>query len=112
MNFHNSGAAFSFLHDAGGWQRYFLIFISLIAVLWIPYIYMKNQDKPFMMYGLLFILGGALGNLLDRIRLGYVIDFIYLHVHDWYWPAFNIADSAICIGACFLFYDIYKRKKL
>ncbi len=112
VNFHNSGAAFSFLHDAGGWQRYFLIFISLIAVLWIPYIYMKNQDKPFMMYGLLFILGGALGNLLDRIRLGYVIDFIYLHVHDWYWPAFNIADSAICIGACFLFYDIYKRKKL
>lgn len=112
VNFHNSGAAFSFLHDAGGWQRYFLIFISLIAVLWIPYIYMKNQDKPFMMYGLLFILGGALGNLLDRIRLGYVIDFIYFHVHDWYWPAFNIADSAICIGACFLFYDIYKRKKL
>ena len=110
VHFQNSGAAFSFLHNAGGWQRYFLIAISSIAVTWIPFYYVRNKNKPILLAGLLFILGGALGNLLDRIRLGYVIDFIYLHIDEWYWPAFNIADSSICIGAGLLLYDAYKRR--
>ena len=110
VNFHNSGAAFSFLHNSGGWQRYFLILITLLAIIWIIFMLMKNQDKLILSVGLLFILGGALGNLIDRIRLGYVIDFIYLHIDNWYWPAFNVADSAICIGAAFLIYDMCKRR--
>ena len=110
VNFHNTGAAFSFLHNAGGWQRYFLIFITLIAVVWIIFMLIKNKHIPIISFSLLLILGGALGNLIDRIRLGYVIDFIYLHIDSWYWPAFNIADSAICVGAGLLVYDMYKRK--
>ena len=110
VNFHNTGAAFSFLHNAGGWQRYFLIFITLIAVVWIIFMLMKNKHIPIISLGLLLILGGALGNLIDRIRLGYVVDFIYLHIDSWYWPAFNIADSAICVGAGLLVYDMFKRK--
>ncbi|MDC0423141.1 signal peptidase II [Methylophilaceae bacterium] len=110
VNFHNTGAAFSFLHNAGGWQRYFLIFITLIAVVWIIFMLMKNKHMPIISLSLLLILGGALGNLIDRIRLGYVIDFIYLHINGWYWPAFNIADSAICVGAGLLIYDMYRRK--
>ena len=110
VNFHNSGAAFSFLHDAGGWQRYFLIFITLIAIIWIIFMLMKIKNKPLVTLSLFFILGGALGNLIDRIRLGYVIDFIYLHIDSLYWPAFNIADSAICFGAGLLVYDMYKRR--
>lgn len=110
VNFHNTGAAFSFLHNAGGWQRYFLIFITLIAVVWIIFMLIKNKHIPIISLSLLLILGGALGNLIDRIRLGYVIDFIYLHIDSWYWPAFNIADSAICVGAGLLVYDMYKRK--
>jgi signal peptidase II len=110
VNFHNTGAAFSFLHNAGGWQRYFLIFITLIAVVWIIFMLMRNKHMPIISLSLLLILGGALGNLIDRIRLGYVIDFIYLHINSWYWPAFNIADSAICVGAGLLIYDMYRRK--
>ena len=110
VNFHNTGAAFSFLHNAGGWQRYFLIFITLIAVVWIIFMLIKNKHIPIISLSLLLILGGALGNLIDRIRLGYVIDFIYLHIDSWYWPAFNIADSAICVGAGLLVYDMFKRK--
>ncbi len=71
---------------------------------------MKIKNKPIISFGLIFILGGALGNLIDRIRLGYVIDFIYFHIDSWYWPAFNIADSAICLGAGLLVYDMYKRR--
>jgi len=110
VNFHNSGAAFSFLHDSGGWQRYFLIFVTIIAIVWIIFMLMKIKNKPIISFGLIFILGGALGNLIDRIRLGYVIDFIYFHIDSWYWPAFNIADSAICLGAGLLVYDMYKRR--
>ena len=110
VNFHNSGAAFSFLHNSGGCQRYFLIFITLIAIVWIIFMLIKIKNKPIISLGLFLILGGALGNLIDRIRLGYVIDFIYLHIESWYWPAFNIADSAICVGAGLLVYDMYKKR--
>ena len=71
---------------------------------------MKIKNKPLVTLSLFFILGGALGNLIDRIRLGYVIDFIYLHIDSLYWPAFNIADSAICFGAGLLVYDMYKKR--
>ena len=98
VHFQNTGAAFSFLSDQGGWQRYFLIAISLLAVLYIPWLINQYKKNILIVIGLLLILGGAIGNLYDRISYGYVIDFIYFHIHDFYWPAFNIADSAISIG--------------
>ena len=98
VHFQNTGAAFSFLSDQGGWQRYFLIAISLLAVLYIPWLINQYKKNILIVIGLLLILGGAIGNLYDRISYGYVIDFIYLHIAEFYWPAFNVADSAISLG--------------
>jgi signal peptidase II len=97
---HNSGAAFSFLSDAGGWQRYFFsavaLLVSLVLVVWL---HRLRRDDLLLAVGLGLILGGALGNLWDRVALGYVVDFISVHYRDSYFPAFNIADSAITLGA-------------
>ena len=98
MHFQNKGAAFSFLHDAAGWQRYFLITVSMIAIVVIPFFIKKNKKEPLALWSFTFILAGAIGNLIDRIYYGYVIDFLYLHVNVFYWPAFNIADFFITIG--------------
>ena len=96
---HNTGAAFSFLHDAGGWQRWFFavlaIIVSIVIVLWIKRL---NQHEKWQAAALALILGGAIGNVVDRVWLGYVVDFIQVYYQQWYWPAFNIADSAISIG--------------
>ena len=103
---YNSGAAFSFLSDAGGWQRWFFIgvscFISIVIVIWM---YNSLAKGRWLLFALAFILGGALGNLWDRLTLGYVVDFIEVYYKDLYWPAFNIADSAITIGAIMLVLD-------
>lgn len=97
----NTGAAFSFLYDAGGWQRWFFaviaIVVSLIVLNWL----MRSTDK-INSFAFAYILGGALGNLWDRLQYGYVIDFLDFHINNWHWPAFNIADAAICIGAVLL----------
>jgi len=96
---HNTGAAFSLLADGGGWQRWLFIVvasgISLFLLAWLWRLPLVARALP---VSLMLILGGAVGNLIDRIRFGYVVDFIDLHYAGWHWPAFNLADSAIVIG--------------
>lgn len=103
---HNPGAAFSFLSDAGGWQRWFFTVvaavISVVLVIWLA----RVSEKRYEALALALILGGAIGNLYDRVALGYVVDFIVVHYQDYYWPAFNIADSAITVGAALLILDM------
>ncbi len=103
---HNTGAAFSFLSQAGGWQRWFFILLAIGVSLFIIF-WMRSlpADKRWLPIALAFVLGGAIGNLIDRVYLGYVIDFIEVYYKDYYWPAFNIADSAIFIGAVMLIID-------
>ena len=96
---YNSGAAFSFLAEAGGWQRWFFAAVAIGAsVLLATWIRKEANTKPHVAFAYAFILGGALGNLYDRIVLGHVVDFLVLHYNDFYWPAFNLADSAITLG--------------
>jgi len=100
---YNSGAAFSFLSEAGGWQRWFfsLLTISICALLLIWLKRLDEHEKPAAI-GLSLVLGGALGNLIDRLMYGYVIDFIQWYYYGYYWPTFNVADSAISVGATLL----------
>ncbi len=105
---HNTGAAFSFLRDAGGWQRWFFIILSTsICIAILVWLYTLSAQRKWLACGLTLILGGALGNLWDRINLGYVIDFIDIYYQHWHWPAFNIADSAITVGAVMLIIDTF-----
>jgi signal peptidase II len=100
---YNKGAAFSFLADAGGWQRWFFMIIALtISVVLVVWIKKLNSAEKFSAIALSLILGGAIGNVIDRIFLGYVIDFIQVWLGSYPWPAFNIADSAIFVGAILL----------
>ena len=113
VHFKNQGAAFSFLSDAGGWQRYFLSIVAAIASVFIIFMIKKHREDTYMALGLSLILGGAFGNLYDRISLGHVTDFLYFHFNDYYWPAFNIADTAITVGAVIIIYDsIFKKNKV
>ena len=97
---YNRGAAFSFLAAAGGWQRYFFLGIGLVAmVIIVAWLRRLRVDEQMTAMGLVLILGGAVGNLIDRALYGHVIDFIDWHYAGWHWPAFNIADSAIMVGA-------------
>ena len=114
VRYHNEGAAFSFLADAGGWQRLFFTAVSVIASVVIIYLIQKNSGnksdgQKLFCFGLALILGGALGNLYDRITLGYVVDFLSFHIDTHYWPAFNVADSAICVGVATLLLDSFKK---
>ncbi len=95
----NPGAAFSFLAQGTGWQRWFFTILGLLACIYIVYLLRKSLNDKLLCWALSLILGGALGNVLDRLMYGAVVDFIDLHYANWHWPAFNIADSAICIGA-------------
>jgi signal peptidase II len=101
----NRGAAFSFLSDAGGWQRGFFIAVAVAASVLIVYLLRKHADERWFAFGLALILGGALGNLWDRVVLGHVVDFLLFHYRGWHWPAFNVADSAITVGAIVLVVD-------
>lgn len=95
----NPGAAFSFLAEGSGWQRWFFTIIGLAACVYILWLLHKSLNDKILCVSLSLILGGALGNVLDRVMYGAVVDFIDLYYSSWHWPAFNIADSAICIGA-------------
>ncbi len=101
----NTGAAFSFLAGAGGWQRYFFIVLALAASAFIVYLLRRHAAEKRFSLGLALILGGAVGNLIDRVRLGYVIDFLDFHYAGWHYPAFNVADSAITVGAALVIWD-------
>lgn len=99
---HNPGAAFSFLADAGGWQRWFFATLAVVVSVWLVFLIRASAPSARLYrLGLTLILGGAVGNLIDRLRLGYVIDFVELYYRTWSWPAFNVADSAITVGAGF-----------
>ncbi|PHR51834.1 signal peptidase II [Cycloclasticus sp.] len=106
---HNKGAAFSFLSTAGGWQRWFFVAIAsiatLILVIWLSRL--KPKEK-WMAVSLSLILGGAIGNLYDRVAYGYVIDFIDVYYNSYHWPVFNIADSAISIGVVMMLIDMIR----
>jgi len=103
---YNTGAAFSFLSGAGGWQRWFFIAIAVvISIVMVVWMRQLRTDERLTAYGLAFIVGGALGNLIDRVWLGKVIDFLQWHWQEWYWPAFNLADSAITLGVILLLID-------
>lgn len=95
----NPGAAFSFLAEHSGWQRWFFTVIALGISGWIVWQLRSLRSRTLYSFGLALIMGGALGNLIDRLWLGMVIDFIDVHVAGWHWPAFNVADSAVCVGA-------------
>ena len=111
VRYHNEGAAFSFLADAGGWQKWFFTAVSTIASIFILYLLKKHPTEKLFSLGLALVLGGALGNLYDRATLGYVVDFLSLHVNGYYWPAFNVADSAITVGVGVLLLDSFITKK-
>ena len=102
---HNPGAAFSFLADAGGWQRWFFLVVSVVAVCAIVYFLAKHGQQKLFAFALACIMGGALGNLIDRSMHGYVVDFLDFHVRGWHFPAFNIADAGITVGAVCLILD-------
>jgi signal peptidase II len=106
---YNKGAAFSFLSDQPGWQRYFFTAVSVIASLFILWMLKRNPTQRLFCWALALILGGAVGNLIDRIAYGHVIDFLDFHVGGWHWPAFNVADSAITVGAILFVLDEFRR---
>ena len=102
----NTGAAFSFLADAGGWQRWFFLTLSVVvSLVLIRWIWTLPPKQKLLAFALAMILGGALGNAWDRLAYGYVIDFLDVYYNDAHWPAFNVADSAITIGAFCLIWD-------
>ena len=105
---YNPGAAFSFLSDASGWQRWFFVGLTLVvSIILIVWLRRLPAGQARLALALSLILGGAAGNLIDRLVYGYVIDFIDLYYRSWHWPAFNVADSAITIGACLLILDAF-----
>jgi signal peptidase II len=108
---HNTGAAFSFLNDAGGIQRWLFSIVAVVASAWIIWLLRRHSAQVLFALALSMILGGALGNLIDRLTYGYVVDFLSFHWNAHYFPAFNLADSAITCGAFLLIIDSFKEKK-
>lgn len=109
----NSGAAFSFLAHAGGWQRWFFTLLGLGVSAWLIKLLYEHRQEFRLSLALTLVLGGALGNVIDRLRFGAVIDFIQWHLAGFYWPAFNLADAAIFLGAALLIWDqLTTEKKL
>lgn len=102
---HNTGAAFSFLAGASGWQRWFFTAIGVVATVFIIYMLRRHAEQKLFSFALACILGGAVGNVIDRVLYGYVVDFLQFHYAGRYFPAFNVADSAITVGAVCLVLD-------
>lgn len=109
VRYHNQGSAFGFLAEAGGWKKIFFNSVSVLAIVVISYLIRKHATEKLFCLGLALVLGGAIGNFYDRITLGYVVDFLNFHYHNIYWPAFNVADSAICVGVACLLLDSFKK---
>ncbi len=109
---HNTGAAFSFLANAGGWQRWFFTGIGFIATIFIIWMLRSHHAQKLFAFALACILGGAIGNVADRLQHGYVVDYLDFHVSGWHWPSFNLADCAIFIGAgCLILDEILRVKR-
>ncbi len=106
---HNTGAAFSFLAGAAGWQRWFFITLGFVATGFIVWMLRSHPSQKLFCFAVTMIMGGALGNVVDRLLHGYVVDFIQVHWGGWYFPSFNIADSAITLGAVLLILDEIRR---
>ena len=106
----NKGAAFSFLATAQGWQTLFFAAIAMVASVVISFLIVRHKTKSLFCTGLALILGGALGNLYDRVVYGHVVDFLDFHAAGWHWPAFNVADSAITVGAGILIVESFFQK--
>lgn len=104
----NKGAAFSFLAGAAGWQTPLLVGFALVAAVIVSVLLLRSPGRGILCAGLALILGGALGNVIDRLRFGHVVDFLDLHAGGWHWPAFNVADSAITVGAALLILDGFR----
>ncbi len=105
VRWHNTGAAFSFLHDAAGWQRWLFVGLGAVAAIFIVWMLRSHGGQRLFSWALSLILGGAIGNVIDRLLHGYVVDFISVHYGGWTFPAFNVADSAITVGAACLILD-------
>ena len=106
---HNSGAAFSFLADASGWQRWLFSAIGVGAAGWVTWLLKRHSEQKLFAVALACILGGAIGNVIDRVLYGYVVDFLDLHWAGWHFPAFNVADSAITLGAgCLVLDELFR----
>ena len=108
---YNRGAAFSFLADAPGWQAPVLVAFALVATAVISYFIVRNTGKKLFCTGLMLILGGAVGNVIDRLRFGHVVDFLDFHAFGWHWPAFNVADSGITVGAILLILESFLQRE-
>jgi signal peptidase II len=106
----NPGASFSFLADAGGWQRWLFVGLALVISLWLLKMLAHHAREKLLPAALALILGGALGNVIDRIRFGAVVDFIQVHAAGWYFPAFNVADSAITVGVALMLWHQFMTK--
>lgn len=108
---YNTGAAFSFLAGAGGWQKFFFLGLAVLICAWLVRAIIKDEFGSRGKWGAAMIIGGAVGNVLDRLLHGHVIDFLLFYIRDWYYPAFNLADCFICVGAALLVWDGFKQKK-
>ena len=108
---HNTGAAFSFLADAGGWQRWMFTGIGLAATVLIVWQLRRHPEQKLFCFALASILGGAIGNVIDRVLYGYVVDFLDFHWAGWHFPAFNVADMGISVGAALLILDEFLRAR-
>ena len=108
----NKGAAFSFLASAPGWQTPFFVALAVLACLIVSFLIVRYPQKALFCCGLAFILGGAFGNLWDRLQWGHVVDFLDFHAAGWHWPAFNVADSAITLGAAILIAESFLHREL
>jgi signal peptidase II len=108
---YNPGAAFSLLSDQSGWQKNFFVGIALLASAWMVYLLFCHSHRALFSFALALILGGAIGNVIDRVTVGAVIDFVDVHAAGYHWPAFNVADSAITCGAALLVIDSFRKPK-
>jgi len=107
----NAGAAFSFLAGAGGWQKWFFVVLALAISAWIVVMLRRHPGDRLQSAALALVMGGALGNVIDRLRFGAVVDFLDFHVAGWHWPAFNVADSAITVGVLLLVWHAFIHKE-
>ena len=108
---YNPGAAFSFLSEAGGWQKPLLVAFAIAAAAIVSTLILRRPRERLLCTGLALILGGAIGNVIDRLRFGQVVDFLDFHAAGWHWPAFNVADSAITVGAALLILESFVQRE-